>query len=99
MNFRHHIMGRWGLVAVLLAASAVLSCSRKVSYTELQIKDPVRHYHPILQGQELTIIVPMENIGEVPLTIKDVQPSCGCIREMESGEIFVPPVGFAYRRK
>lgn len=92
MNLNYHIrLGRWTLVATLLAASALMSCSRKVSYTELSIKDPVRHYHPILQGQELTIIVPMENVGDVPLTIKDVQPSCGCIREVESGEIFVPP--------
>jgi hypothetical protein len=88
MSTRFLILGRCCLV---LAAAAALSCSRKVDFTELEIKDPVRHYYPILQGQELTIIVPIENKGDVPLTIKDVQPTCGCIRQMESGEIFVPP--------
>ena len=93
MTGKFHI-GRCCL-ALALVSLGLVSCTRKVDFTEIEIKDPVRHYYPILQGQELTIIVPFENKGEVPLTIKDVQPTCGCIQKMEMGDIFVPP-GKAY---
>ena len=34
----------------LLALLAVMGCTRKVQYTTVEIRDPVRHYYPILQG-------------------------------------------------
>lgn len=74
----------------------LLSCSTRVQYTTVEIKDPVRHYYPILQGQDLAVIVRVNNTGQVPLVIKDIQPSCGCI-VLESGhEMVVPPGRFMY---
>ena len=75
----------------LLALLAVMGCTRKVQYTTVEIRDPVRHYYPILQGQELTVLVRLENTGKVPLVIKDIQPSCGCIVLESDHEMVVPP--------
>ncbi len=75
----------------LLALLAVMGCTRKVQYTTVEIRDPVRHYYPILQGQELTVLVRLENKGKVPLVIKDIQPSCGCIVLESDHEMVVPP--------
>ena len=81
------------IIALLLA---LVSCSSRVSYTTVDIKDPVRHYYPILQGQELLVIVRIDNTGKVPLVIKDVQPSCGCIVQEDNKEMVVPPGRFVF---
>ncbi len=78
------------IVALPLVVS-LFSCERKVEYTTMEITDPARHYYPILQGQELSIMVTFTNTGEVPLTIKDIQASCGCITTTDSGDILIPP--------
>lgn len=80
----------------LLALLAVMGCTRKVQYTTVEIRDPVRHYYPILQGQELTVLVRLENKGKVPLVIKDIQPSCGCIVLESDHEMVVPPDRFMF---
>lgn len=79
--------------AVLLAA---ISCKQTVDYTTLEIQDPVRHYYPIQQGQELALAVRLTNSGKVPLIIKDVQPSCGCIVMDGGSTMIVPPGRFVY---
>ena len=84
------------LLLVLLTLLSLLSCTRKVQYTTVEIKDPVRHYYPILQGQELSVIVRVNNTGKVPLVIKDIQPSCGCIILESDHEFVVPPERFMY---
>ena len=76
------------IIALLLA---LVSCSSRVSYTTVDIKDPVRHYYPILQGQELSVMIRLQNKGKVPLVIKDIQPSCGCIILESDHEMVVPP--------
>ena len=35
----------------LMAVVLLAGCTQKVSFTEVMISDPVRHYYPILQGQ------------------------------------------------
>lgn len=52
--------------------------SKKES-TFLEIEDVERHYYPIIRGQELHIAFKIKNIGNAPLFITEVQPSCGCI--------------------
>ena len=79
---------------LLLSLIALAGCTRKVQYTTVEIKDPVRHYYPILQGQELTVMVRLNNLGKVPLVIKDIQPSCGCIVLESDHEMVVPPERF-----
>lgn len=79
---------------ILLLAFFALSltaCTSRVQFTTVEIKDPIRHYYPILQGQELTVMVRVNNTGKVPLVVKDVQPSCGCIMLENDREIVVPP--------
>ena len=76
---------------LLIALVALVGCSRKVQYTTVEIKDPVRHYYPILQGQELSVMIRLQNKGKVPLVIKDIQPSCGCIILESDHEMVVPP--------
>ena len=82
----------WTL-CLLLALSA---CKQQVDYTTVDIQDPVRHYYPIQQGQELLVAVRLTNSGKVPLIIKDVQPSCGCIVMDGSKTLMVPPGRFVY---
>ena len=79
------------VLLLLMALMALVGCTRKVQYTTVEIKDPVRHYYPILQGQELTVRVRLSNLGRVPLVIKDIQPSCGCIILESDHEMVVPP--------
>lgn len=84
------------LVSFLLLVLLLCGCSNKVAYTTVEIRDPVRHYYPILRGQELTIVIRIDNTGKVPLVIKDIQPSCGCINLDSNGEKVIPPERFMY---
>ena len=84
-------------ITVIIAFLLVLmSCSSRVAYTTVDIKDPVRHYYPILQGQELLVMVRITNTGKVPLVVKDIQPSCGCIVIESDQELVVPPGRFVF---
>lgn len=80
----------------LMAVVLLAGCTQKVSFTEVMISDPVRHYYPILQGQQLRIVARVTNIGNVPLVIRDIQPSCGCIVVNVKREVIVPPGRFMY---
>ena len=84
------------VAAFIVAVMALSGCVRRVQYTTVEIKDPVRHYYPILQGQELTVMVRLNNTGKVPLVIKDIQPSCGCIILVSDHEMVVPPERFMF---
>lgn len=77
-----------GLVILTLAAA---SCSKRVQPTSVEVKDPVRHYFPILQGQSLEMMFPVTNTGENPLVISDIQTSCGCIVVDRKSRIIIPP--------
>ena len=82
---------------ILLALCTLLTgCRQRVEYTTVEIKDPVRHYYPILRGQELLIIAKLTNTGNIPLVIEDVQPSCGCIVTDFKGRTMVPPGKFMF---
>ena len=76
---------------LVLTLLTLVGCTRKVQFTTVEIKDPVRHYYPILQGQELSVMIRLQNKGKVPLVIKDIQPSCGCIILESDHEMVVPP--------
>lgn len=79
------------LLPILALVLVLAGCTARVQYTTVEIKDPVRHYYPILQGQELTVNVRINNVGKVPLVVKDIQPSCGCILLESDHEFVVPP--------
>lgn len=42
-------------------------CKKKVRPTTMVIKDSVRHYYPIKQGQQLDIMFTITNTGDAPL--------------------------------
>ncbi|RWW91763.1 DUF1573 domain-containing protein [Flavobacterium cerinum] len=46
--------------------------------TTITIEDPIRHYSPVIQGQEQDIVVKVFNTGDNLLKISKVYPSCGC---------------------
>lgn len=79
------------LLPILVFALILAGCTARVQYTTVEIKDPIRHYYPILQGQELNVMVRIINVGKVPLVVKDIQPSCGCIVLDSDSEFVVPP--------
>lgn len=79
------------ILLMALALMALVGCTRKVQFTTVEIKDPIRHYYPILQGQELSVMVRLQNKGKVPLVVKDIQTSCGCIVLESDHEMVVPP--------
>ena len=79
---------RFPILCLLLVLTA---CTTRVQYTTVEIRDPIRHYYPILQGQELTVNIRVNNTGKVPLVVKDIQPSCGCILLESDHEFVVPP--------
>lgn len=79
------------LLPILLFALLAAGCTTRVQYTSVEIRDAIRHYYPILQGQELLVIIRVNNTGKVPLVVKDIQPSCGCILLESDHEFVVPP--------
>ncbi len=68
----------------------IVACSGKVDPTTIEIEDPVRHYYPILYGDELRVTYQVKNTGKNPLVISEIQTSCGCIAYDESKRI-IPP--------
>lgn len=57
----------------------ISSCDFEEKLVDVEIVDPVRHYYPIVQGQELNIVIKLENKSDYPFKIKDVLTSCGCV--------------------
>jgi Protein of unknown function (DUF1573). len=68
-------------------------CKKEVRPTTMAIKDSVRHYYPIKQGQQLDIMFTVTNTGDAPLIISEMQPSCGCIILDKSSHIIIPEDG------
>ena len=63
-----------------LACMATLgSCRKNIGMTTVHVPDSVRHYYPILTGEILNLSFLLENTGDRPLIIRDIQTSCGCI--------------------
>ena len=63
-----------------VASTVVLllgSCTTTIGPTHVQIFDSLRHYYPVLMGQEMRIRMEVHNIGHEPLIIDDIQPSWG----------------------
>lgn len=54
-------------------------CEKKMLPTALTVVDSIRHYYPIVAGEQLKFSYVLRNVGDYPLLLDDVQPSCGCI--------------------
>lgn len=68
-------------------------CKKELRPTTMTIKDSVRHYYPIKQGQQLDIMFTVTNTGNAPLVISEMQPSCGCIILDKKTHIIIPEDG------
>ena len=70
--------------------SATAGCEKKMTPTALTVVDSIRHYYPIVAGEKLNFSYIVRNIGDSPLLIDDIQPSCGCIAGKLNANI-IPP--------
>lgn len=92
-------MKRYTLYIIIAVMATVLtgtltSCKKSVSMTSITVQDSIRHYYPLVQGTDLTMVWHVTNTGNSPLVITDVQPSCGCIElEKEQEYIVIPGKG------
>lgn len=84
-GFNKCLVGAAALVCLLA------SCTRKVEPTTVKVKDPVRHYYPILTGQELVVVYELENTGEDPLIIREIQACCGCKADDDGNQKIILP--------
>lgn len=68
----------------------ISSCEKRVLPTALSVADSVRHYYPIVAGEKLHFSYILRNIGDSPLLLADIQPSCGCIAGKLNANV-IPP--------
>lgn len=78
------------LILLLGLLPLLIACSGRIEPTTVEIEDPVRHYYPILEGEELWIAYEIRNTGKNALVISEIQTSCGCIAHDEAKRI-IPP--------
>ena len=67
-----------------------ISCSGRVESTTVEIEDPIRHYYPIVEGEELWIDYEIRNTGKNALVISEIQTPCGCIAHDDTKRIISP---------
>lgn len=65
--------------AICLISCEFVNKGVALQKTTMAIKDPVRNYWPIVQGDKLDVSYEVTNTGENTLVLADVQASCGCI--------------------
>ena len=90
MNKRSTVFGIVAGLVMLAVASLTASCEKKMTPTALTVVDSIRHYYPIVAGEKLEFSYVVRNIGDSPLLLDDVQPSCGCIMGKLNANI-IPP--------
>lgn len=66
-------------------------CKKKIEPTVLKVEDSIRHYYPVVAGDEVNISFRVTNIGDDPFLIDDIQPSCGCIVNNYTDVKSIPP--------
>lgn len=79
-----------GLLLALLACLTLTGCKKRIGMTTVEVPDSVRHYYPVIAGQELNLVYDLTNTGDQPLIIRDIQPSCGCIVTMPESRMVLP---------
>ena len=69
----------------------LVSCHKELKPATVIIKDPVRHYYPVLQGEQLYVSYEIENTSDNPLFIQEIQTTCGCVTARERLPIVILP--------
>jgi hypothetical protein len=80
----------FNLLKLLMILVVLNSCDFEEKLVDVKIVDPVRHYYPIVQGQELKIIIELENKSDSPFKITDILTSCGCVMVKEGTFDVIP---------
>lgn len=78
------------ILTISIILCCCFSCNLKDKKTSMAIIDPERHYYPVLRGQTLDVVYEIENTGDNPLFIHNIQTSCGCILIDESSFKVLP---------
>lgn len=82
---------RRSILLVFICILCFCSCNKKVGPTTIEIEDSMRHYYPMVLGDELELSYKLTNTGKEPFIVTDIQPSCGCIVEGEKNERIILP--------
>lgn len=72
---------------VVFAAVSLFACKQELKRTSVSVTDNHRHYYPVLRGKKLLLDYEIENTGEYPLVISEIQTTCGCITTDEGRKI------------
>lgn len=67
-----------------------IGCRKRVGPTTLYIQDPVRHYLPIVQGEDLRMNYLIVNTGRQPFIIQDIQPATLSIEFLKTPPRLIP---------
>lgn len=80
---------------IIFALSTLLqtSCTKILGPTKVEIEDSVRHYLPVVLGDDVYMVWNVKNVGNENLVIKDIQPSNGSIELTSIGSGLIPPGG------
>lgn len=78
------------IVLVFVVVFVVEGCHMRVGPTNLHIVDPVRHYLPLVQGEDLKMHYTVVNVGRNPLIIQDIQPASLSIEVVKDPPKMVP---------
>ena len=71
----------------------LISCTKILGPTRVVIEDSVRHYLPVVLGDDVYMVWNVKNVGNENLVIKDIQPSNGSIELSSIGSGLIPPGG------
>lgn len=78
-------------ILVCLIVNLLISCNNKENeLTTISVEDPIRHYHPVVQGEIVDIVYKITNTGNGLLELKDILASCGCIVVEEKSNVVIP---------
>lgn len=85
------------LIPIMAVGLTMVSCDKllhkELKPTVMGVKDSVRHYYPVVLGDELSITCRISNNGKEPLAITDIQPSNFSIRLTSPMPKLIPPGG------
>ena len=83
----------FAFVFVMLTLPAVFfsSCKKILGPTKVEIEDSVRHYLPVVLGDDVRMVWVIKNVGNENLVIKDIQPSNGSIELKSIESSLIPP--------
>lgn len=86
-----HINKKLRFLIIAGVSTMLWSCDKELKPVEVEIIDPVRHYYPVVQGEQMPITYEIENISKDPLVIQEIQTTCGCIIPSDELPIVILP--------